>query len=290
MSEISPRPTSNRFGLTIFVSIIVLGIGALLAYHFIDDRVISWVSSNGKDLDNFTGAKLIKILGKVCVPLWLLFLWGYLTNRLQIVLAGSLSMLLALAIVGPGKFLTHRERPRELLKHSEIVQDSQGKTMIKNLLSEPEYGRFNMQHFRKTKYQSFPSGDTATVFAPSITAAPFVSGLSLSILLILSAMVGSMTVTGLSHFPSDIFAGAAVGIFCGWLALQISRQWISQNTFRINEWWRKIVLIGLILLPLINSFSGNFKNPLIFFGSSAALAGCIYIANKIAMFGQKRYK
>jgi hypothetical protein len=110
MTEILPRPTSNRFGLIVFVSIIVLGIGALFAYFFIDAGVISWISSNGKDLDNFAGAKLIKILGKVCVPLWLLFLWGYLTNRLQIVLAGSLSMLLALAIVGPGKFLTHRDR------------------------------------------------------------------------------------------------------------------------------------------------------------------------------------
>jgi membrane-associated phospholipid phosphatase len=267
------------------VSIIVLGIGALLAYYFIDERVISWISS--RDLDSFTGAKLIKILGKVCVPLWLLFLWGYLKNRLQIVLAGSLSMLLALAIVGPGKILTHRERPRELLKHSEIVQDSQGKTTIKNLLSESAYGRFNMQHFRKTRYQSFPSGDTATVFAPTITVVPFVSGLSLSILFILSTMVGSMTVTGLSHYPSDIFAGAVVGIFCGWLALKISRQWISQNSFRINEWWRKVVLIGLILIPLINFSSGNFRSPLIFFGSSAALAGCVYAANKISALWHK---
>jgi membrane-associated phospholipid phosphatase len=286
MSKISPGSTSNRFGLTIFVSIIVLGIGALLAYYFIDERVISWISS--RDLDSFTGAKLIKILGKVCVPLWLLFLWGYLKNRLQIVLAGSLSMLLAVAIVGPGKILTHRERPRELLKHSEIIQDSQGnKTTIKNLLSEPAYGRFNMQHFRKTRYQSFPSGDTATVFAPAVTIAPFVSGLSLSLLFILSAMVGSLTVTGLSHYPSDIFAGAAVGIFCGWLALRISSYCISQNSFRINEWWRKVVLIGLILLPLINSFSGNFKNPLIFFGSSTALASCVYVLNKVSALWHK---
>ena len=271
----------------IFVSIIVLGIGALFAYFFIDDRVISWISSNNKDLDSFIGAKLIKILGKVFVPLWLLFLWGYLKNRLQLVLAGSLSMLLALAIVGPGKILTHRERPRELLKHSEIIQESQGnKTTIKNLLSEPAYGRFNMQHLRQTRYQSFPSGDTATVFAPAVTVAPFVSGLSLSILFILSAMVGSLTVAGLSHYPSDIFAGAAVGIFCGWLALKISSRWISQNSFRINEWWRKVVLIGLILIPLISVFSSSF-NLLIFLTSSAALAGCVYVLNKVPALWHK---
>jgi membrane-associated phospholipid phosphatase len=287
MNKIISRLKSDRFGLTIFVSIIVLGIGALFAYFFIDDRVISWISSNGKDLDSFTGAKLIKILGKVYVPLWLLFLWGYLKNRLQIVLAGSLSMLLALAIAGPGKLLTHRERPRELLKHSQIIQDSQGnKTTIKNLLSEPAYGRFNMQHLRKTRYQSFPSGDTATVFAPTITVVPFVSGLSLSILFILSAMVGSMTVTGLSHYPSDIFAGAAVGIFCGWLAIQISNRWISENKFGITEWWRKVVLIGLILIPLISVFSGGFKLP-IFIASSAALAGCVYVLNKVPTLWHK---
>jgi membrane-associated phospholipid phosphatase len=286
MNKIISRLKSDRFALTIFVSMIVLLIGALFAYYFMDARVISWISSNDKDLDGFAGAKLIKILGKVFVPLWLLFLWGYLKNRLQIVLAGSLSMLLALAIVGPGKLLTHRERPRELLKHSEIIQDSQG-TTIKNLLSEPAYGRFNMTHLSKTRYQSFPSGDTATAFAPSITVVPFVSGLSLSILLILSTMVGSMTVTGLSHYPSDIFAGAAVGIFCGWLAIQISNRWISENKFGIKEWWRKVVLIGLILLPLIDVFSSGFKHLLIFIASSTALAGCIYITNKISLFGQK---
>jgi membrane-associated phospholipid phosphatase len=288
MKKIFPSLTFNRFGLTIFVSTIVLCIGALFCYYFIDDRVISWISSNHKDLNSFAGAKLIKILGKACVPLWLLFLWGFLKNRLQLVLAGSLSMLLALAIVGPGKILTHRERPRELLKHSQIVQDSQGnKTTIQNLLSAPAYGRFELQNIRKTRYQSFPSGDTATVFAPAVTVVSFVSALSLPILFILAAMVGSLTVAGLSHYPSDIFAGAAVGIFSGWLALQISSQWISQNSFRINEWWRKVVLIGLILLPLLSVFSGGFKQLLIFLASSAALTGCVYVANKVSALWQK---
>jgi membrane-associated phospholipid phosphatase len=282
MNKLLPRSPSNRFGLTIFVSIIVLCIGALFAYYFIDERVISWISS--RDLDSFPGVKLIKILGKVCVPLWLLFLWGFFKNRPQLVLAGSLSMLLAVAIVGPGKILTHRERPRELLKHSQIVQDSQGnKTTIQNLLSSPEYGRFEIQNIRKTRYQSFPSGDTATVFAPAVTVVSFVSGFSLSILFILAAMVGSLTVAGLSHYPSDIFAGAAVGIFCGWLALQISSKWISQNSFRINEWWRKVVLIGLILIPLLDVFSSGLKHLLIFMSSSAALTACVYLTNKVSV-------
>jgi len=288
MKKVFPRSTSNRFGLTIFVSIIVLGIGALFAYFFIDDRVISWISSNNKDLDSFPGAKLIKILGKVYVPLWLLFFWGYVKNRLQIVLAGSLSMLLVLAIVGPAKILTHRERPLDFLKSSQMVQESkENKTTSQNLSSTPAVGRFDIQNILKTQYQSFPSGDTATVFAPAVTVVPFVSVLGLSILFILAGMVGSLTVAELSHYPSDIFVGAAVGIFCGWLALQISSQWISQNSFRITEWWRKVVLIGLILIPLLNVFSGGLKYLLIFLASSAALAGCVYVTTKIPVLWQK---
>lgn len=287
MKKMFSKLTSNRFDLTIFVSIIVLSIGALFSYFFIDDRVISWISSNHKDLDSFTGAKLIKLLGKIYVPLWLLFLWGFLKNRLQLVLAGSLSMLLALAIVGPAKILTHRERPREFLKHSQIVQESQGnKTALQNLLSAPAYGRFDIQNFREARYQSFPSGDTATVFAPAVTVVPFVSALSLPILFILAGMVGSLTVAGLSHYPSDIFAGAAVGIFCGWLALQISSQWVSQNSLHITKWWRKVVLIGVVLIPLLNVFFGGLKYLLIFLASSAALAGCVYVTNKVpALWG-----
>ena len=282
MKKMFSSLTSNRFGLTIFVSVIVLGIGALFCYYFIDDRVISWISYDHKDLNSFPGAKLIKILGKAYMPLWLLFLWAYLKNRLQLVLAGSLSMLLALAIVGPAKILTHRERPRDLLKHSQIVQDSQGNRTIQNLLSSPAFGRFDIRHFRQTQYQSFPSGDTATVFAPAVTLISFVSVLSSSILFVLAAIVGALTIAARSHYPSDVFAGAAVGLFCGWLALRISSQWISQNSFRISEWWRKVVLIGLVLIPLLDVFSSGLKHLLIFMGSSAALAGCIYLADKIS--------
>jgi membrane-associated phospholipid phosphatase len=282
---------SNRFNLTIFVSIIVLGVGALYCYFFIDDRFISWISSNNKDLDSFIGAKLIKILGKVCVPLWLLFLWGFLKNRLQLVLAGALSMLLALAIVGPTKILTHRERPRELLKHSQIVQEPQGnKATIQNLLSAPAFGRFDVQNFCKTRYQSFPSGDTATVFAPAVTVVPFVSALSLPILFILSGTVGFLTVAGLSHYPSDIFAGAAVGIFCGWLALQISDLWIAQNLLHVTEWWRKVVVIGIILIPLLNGFFSGLGYLLIFLASSAVLAGCVYVTDKVPTLRRGLYK
>lgn len=285
------KSNTHRVNLAICVILATLGIAALFSYFFIDDRFISWISSNNKDLDSFPGAKLIKILGKVFVPLWLLFLWGYVKNHLQIVLAGSLSILLAVTIVGPAKILTHRERPREFLKHSQIVQESQGdKTTLQNLLSAPAYGRFDIQNFRKARYQSFPSGDTATVFAPATIVAPFVSVISVSILYFLGGMVGFLTVAGLSHYPSDIFVGAAVGILCGRLALQISSQWISQNSFRITEWWRSVVFIGLILIPLLNVFYGGLEHLLIFLASSAALAGCVYVTNKVPELWQGLYK
>ena len=284
----------KRFHGIVSIAILILGIASFFSYLWFDDCVISWVSSNQRELDGFSGETFIRALGKVYVPLWLLFLWAYLKNRPQLVLAGSLSILLALAIVGPAKIIMHRSRPREVIKQVQILREEQG-----NKVSVPPRSSLRETAKEKTcdlhtvfraRYQSFPSGDTATIFAPTTAAVPFGTGLCLSLLYILSCLVGSLAVASLSHYPSDVFIGAAVGLFCGRLALYISRQWISQNVFHITEWWRNIVLAGLILIPVLSAFSGGMNGLSTFVSSSAVLTGCVYITLKVPALCRHVYK
>ena len=287
-NKITSEFKSNRFTLVVFTSIVVLGFLSFLSFCFIDDKTIVWLYTHN-DMSVFAGSRLIKVLGKVYTPLWLIFLWGYITKRPHLVLAGSLSLLLSLAVVGPCKIFAHRERPCKRLEHTQIVRDSDGNiTALKDSLSGPAYGRFGMRNlFRSTRYQSFPSGDTVAMFAPVVVAASFVSGFSSSVLFILAGVVAFLRVAGLFHYPSDVLAAAAIGIFCGWLALRISRQWISQNSFNINEWWQKAVIIGIFLIPILSFFSDGIERFLVFLAGSAALAGCIYLTEKISMLRRK---
>lgn len=251
----------NRLGLFIIISVIVLSLAALISYFFIDSYVASRVFSSHKEMDIFPGAKLIKILGKSYVPLWLLFFWGFVTKRIEIILTGSLALLLALALVGPAKIISHRQRPREIYKNLlvENISPTDNPTVNDILL---------------TRSQSFPSGDTATVFAVIIAVSPFVSSFSFFTLLILAAAVGVLRILGLVHFPSDVFAGAVFGIVSGWFALLICEKWMSENPFPFGKQWRILAVIGLILIPSLYVISHGFKEFRVFLTSSAVLACC----------------
>lgn len=69
---------------------------------------------------------------------------------------------------------------------------------------------------------SFPSGHTCAAFSAGVAWAGFAQRRWLKLL-----CIGQAVLMGLSriyvgvHFPTDVLAGAAVGIFCAWLALRL---------------------------------------------------------------------
>ena len=69
---------------------------------------------------------------------------------------------------------------------------------------------------------SFPSGHTCAAFAAGSVWARFVERRWLKALCILQAvlMAFSRLYVGV-HFPTDVLAGCAVGLFCGWLAWRL---------------------------------------------------------------------
>jgi undecaprenyl-diphosphatase len=269
MKKLISRLKSNRFNSMVFVSALVLLIAAVFSFLFMDKVISSWVSSKSTELDNFKGSDLLKSLGKVYVPLWLLFLWGYAKKNLQLILAASLSVLLALAITGTLKLIIKRERPREIYMQQTFTP--QGQKIVSN-----------------SDNQSFPSSDTAMVFAHAIVATPLLATLSLPILYVLVAAVGVLRILAMAHYPSDVFVGAIVGVFCGWLAIQVSRRWVLENKFGITEWWRPVVISGVFVIPLLTFFAGGKYSLLVFFGASAVLAGVLYFINKVSLLLQQK--
>ncbi|MGN0613971.1 MAG: phosphatase PAP2 family protein [Porcipelethomonas sp.] len=73
---------------------------------------------------------------------------------------------------------------------------------------------------------SFPSGHTAAAFA--VTSALFFEKNRLWIpALILSALIAFSRLYLYVHFPTDVLAGAVLGILCGWLGAKLADRLMS---------------------------------------------------------------
>jgi undecaprenyl-diphosphatase len=132
-------------------------------------------------------------------------------SRIWLILAGALALLggqrgqraagrgiVALAIAaavanGPAKLLVRRRRPFWSSRPTRI---------------------------RMPRSTSFPSGHSATAFAFATGACAELRVLTPVLLPLASAVAYSRVYTGV-HYPSDVVAGAGIGIGCGLLALRL---------------------------------------------------------------------
>ena len=78
----------------------------------------------------------------------------------------------------------------------------------------------------KLNQASFPSGHAAFYFAIS-TIVYFYNKKTGILFFIASFLISISRVFSGIHWPSDIFAGAIVGIFSGWIILKISKKFIK---------------------------------------------------------------
>jgi undecaprenyl-diphosphatase len=177
--------------------IFCLALAAGLAYWKYDWRVVALFLRAGIP----PKAPWLQAVGEFGRPLtlfWLLLLWAWAAKRPRLLLAGLLAMLLTLCTVLPIKSAVGRVRPDE--EPAEVMR----------------------QPFYKRSY-SFPSGDATLAFAVATAAAGFIAAAKLRWLPFLpAAMAGVARLVLLRHFTSDVIAGAALGILCGYAALRIS--------------------------------------------------------------------
>jgi undecaprenyl-diphosphatase len=217
----------------------------IVCFVFFDASAFSYLRENPPTWNKNFCVQAFKQLGKVYVPVWLLLFWAWITGKHKTVIVCFLSLLITMAAVLPVKTLVRRPRPKDVIK---------AETKIEN-------------ETKLSRNWSFPSGDTVSVFAVGTVLAfavrrPFILGLAAC-----CGGIGALRVLDLAHYPSDVFAGAAVGIFCGWAAMRIKKLRPEiENIFKGRE--RILSFIGVIIIPiLIWVFQGpdNLKMLLAFY-------------------------
>lgn len=256
VKEETSEPRLHRINFTMWVSVIALGLAALLSYFLFDERTFSWLRDHPNTWPKNSWVKAIRGFGIAWVPIWLLFNWVCATGRQRPALAGLLALLLIAPTVCTLKPLVHRPRPREVIAAATQTEKAENNNSSSQKLS-------------------FPSGDTAVVFAVSAALVPFVRWPWGLFFFSIAGSVGIMRVVVLAHYPSDVFAGAAIGIFSGWLALQITRRWLSQFNLRLGH-----AAAGAILVPVLFGLIEGTERLLTFLKTYGVLVVGIYIVAK----------
>jgi undecaprenyl-diphosphatase len=201
--------------------------------------------------------KAFTYLGKTWVLVWLLIIWFHSTGRQQPVLIAFLALILISLTVIPLKVSVKRPRPYEVIKAGQKAQE---------------------QH-DLDGHTSFPSGDAAAAFAVATVTISFVSWPLACLVLAACAGIALIRVTSMAHYPSDVFAGAAIGSFAGWLAIQIDHRWLPLRPPRFNL-NRGISTLAIILMPLSFGLFEGIDKLVIFLETYGLLAICILLAAK----------
>jgi len=203
----------------------------IVSYLFFDQRVIPWLYEHPNSWHHQPWLDGLRQLGKAYIPIWLLLLWTCISDRWRPTVVTWVALLLVCLTVCPLKLLVHRPRPQ---RPASVSGQLEGKE----------------RHISLPVGLSFPSGDTAAVFAiATVLSLSAASPWALAFFLP-AGLVGLLRVTALHHYPSDVMAGAAIGVLCGYVAVQVMKRWRPLDQFHLQGRWRIAVGLLLIVMPL----------------------------------------
>jgi len=140
---------------------------------------------------------------------------------MRLALVSLLSGALAGGVAVTAKFMLGRPRPRTVLA---------GKSADPNEFCGPFHG---------AAWASFPSGHAATSVGAAVPVLLAVPEIGVPVTLVAACISGSRVV-GLYHYPSDVLAGASLGLFfsirCGWSLRRIRRKARSFRFYILAPW------------------------------------------------------
>ena len=227
---------TKSLGQQLLLAVGITGGATMACALWLDGAVFQWFSTHSPPF--WQGTRWIlgfQQLGKVWAPVWLLCLWFWVTRRSRPVLAASLALVLTLFLVVPLKALIGRPRPNEILA-----------AQVDGRADRPLRGH------------SFPSGDTATIFAITTALVGAVRRPWAVLLWATALAVGIFRVKVRVHYPSDVCAGAAIGLTCGLISL-----WVDGRTGpTIPDWMDRHPALGAALLVLVPMVGVSIEGPL----------------------------
>jgi len=215
---------------------LILAAGAVAAGWLFADRAVSgWFLAHPSTWHMNRWIDGFRQLGKADVLLWLLVVWGCITDKWRATIVAVAALILVSLCVCPLKAAVRRARPCQ--SHPSFSSQ------------EPEIPWH--------KRVSFPSGDTAVAFATATVLSRSWRRVWTPPLFVAAAAVGLLRITTSQHYPSDVLAGATIGVFCGLFALQwVTRRW-PLDRFRMPGHWRLAAgLLLVLVLPFVSPFLG----------------------------------
>jgi undecaprenyl-diphosphatase len=230
-----PKRDGVGWRRAVWIGLTVLGVlAAVASYVFLDARVSTWFLSHPNNWHRNPWVDAFRQAGKGGVPIWLLVAWSCLTDKWRPTFIGIAALILVGASIVPVKLVVHRGRPNAVATAS----------------------RQNTEVPWQAKV-SFPSGDTAVVFAVA-TALSFSFGRLCTVsLFMIAGVIGLLRITSLAHYPSDVLAGATLGMLCGLYAVRWAAARQELDRFRVEGRWRLIsVLMLVFVVPFVSPYLG----------------------------------
>ena len=208
--------------------ILLLAILGVICFGCVDTRLIQWVNRHKSAWANpFWIVSGFRQLGKAWGPIWLTLFWLTRSKKYEVACTALLSLLLSTLTVWPLKGLCLRPRPYAVLE-TQFMDSTQA---------------FSHHNF------SFPSGDTATAFCFAGAIAAALSRSWPWILFMTAGLIGALRIMDLAHYPSDVCAGAAIGLASVWTARWLVKRW--RWDFSKRRGVPKLIWMGVVLLPLL---------------------------------------
>jgi len=228
--------THHRIRYGLFGLAVVIGFVAIIIWPF--DETLS-------------NMLCISRVGHVATPLWwealkglrvfgkaeVLFVLGFLLaihGRKQAAVYACIAVLLASLIVIPMKLIVGRSRPDG------------------------------------SNHMSFPSGDVASLAAfvvPIVSAFPAIRPVAFASVV----AVGAVRVANGFHFPSDVLAGIAIGIFAGAVVLSVKFPFKPRARSLLRRSWLAAALGGVVFMHVFLPSLGNFRTFFAIFGPLVVL-------------------
>jgi membrane-associated phospholipid phosphatase len=245
----------SRCDISFIVLIVVLALASLWSWFDFDRPVFAALNRHPVDWNMHFWVKAFTDFGRVWLPVWILLVWTLFTRRSRPALLVFLALIIMTLFVFPLKFSVKRLRPAAQIETATNTQAE------KDLYEE----------------QSFPSGDTASAFTIAAALIALNSWPPIVfLLLVFASVIGALRVIMMAHYPSDVFAGAAIGCLAAWLAVQIDKRLLPlyPPKFVLN---RNHVVVAIILVPLICEYFER-KPFFAYLAAHTLFAGCALLA------------
>ncbi len=232
-----PRRAKLLTLLFVWSCLVLVGILAIIScFLFFDQEVREWFQSHPDVWHEHAWVDGFRQLGKAYVVIWLLLLWSWLVDRWRATIVIVVSLALVGLCVCSLKVVVHRPRPHLYTAALERLS--------------PEDRRIV-----SGQRASFPSGDTAVAFAVATVLSASPGRRWAPLLFTAAGGIGLLRIAVLAHYPSDVLAGAMIGVLCGFWALRITVHWQQPDMFHVRGSSRVVAgLLLVLILPLAGRF------------------------------------